>query len=169
MLDVSVWLFLRVSVGLLRLFCVSVSVCVCTCLSVFLCMRGVSLSALSVSIHLSVGLVCLSVCLVAYLSLDLSSASPNACCFAAITRKSRIIDVVYNASNNELVRTKTLVKNCIVQVDSTPFRQWFEAHYGLPLGRKKAALKELVSLLNWNMVVGYTHGDMMICMEMMVM
>ena len=65
--------------------------------------------------------------------------------FAAITRKTRIMDVVYNASNNELVRTKTLVKNCIVQVDSTPFRQWFEAHYGVPLGRKKAALKELVS------------------------
>lgn len=41
-----------------------------------------------------------------------------------VTRKTRIIDVVYNASNNELVRTKTLVKNCIVQVDSTPFRQW---------------------------------------------
>jgi small subunit ribosomal protein S8e len=63
----------------------------------------------------------------------------------AITRKARIMDVVYNASNNELVRTKTLVKNCIVQVDSTPFRQWFEAHYGVPLGRKKAALKELES------------------------
>ena len=43
---------------------------------------------------------------------------------SGVTRKSRIIDVVYNASNNELVRTKTLVKNCIVQVDSTPFRQW---------------------------------------------
>merc|ERR1712179_300514 len=27
-----------------------------------------------------------------------------------ITRKARIIDVVYNASNNEMVRTKTLVK-----------------------------------------------------------
>lgn len=39
-------------------------------------------------------------------------------------RKTRILDVVYNASNNELVRTKTLVKNCIVQIDSTPFRQW---------------------------------------------
>jgi len=43
---------------------------------------------------------------------------------SGVTRKTRIIDVVYNASNNELVRTKTLVKNCIVQVDSTPFRQW---------------------------------------------
>ncbi|XP_022786318.1 40S ribosomal protein S8-like, partial [Stylophora pistillata] len=56
-----------------------------------------------------------------------------------VTRKTRLIDVVYNASNNELVRTKTLVKNCIVQVDSTPFRQWYESHYGVPLGRKKTA------------------------------
>lgn len=35
---------------------------------------------------------------------------------AAIAHKARILDVVYNASNNELVRTKTLVKSCIVQV-----------------------------------------------------
>ena len=55
----------------------------------------------------------------------------------AQTRKTRILDVVYNASNNELVRTKTLVKNCIVQIDATPFRQWYEAHYSLPLGRRK--------------------------------
>ncbi|CAB1448574.1 unnamed protein product [Pleuronectes platessa] len=48
------------------------------------------------------------------------------CC----TRKTRIIDVVYNASNNELVRTKTLVKNCIVLVDSLPYRQ--------PLRRKRS-------------------------------
>ena len=38
------------------------------------------------------------------------------------TRKTRIVDVVYNASNNELVRTKTLVKNAIVLIDSQPFR-----------------------------------------------
>jgi small subunit ribosomal protein S8e len=56
-----------------------------------------------------------------------------------VARKTRILDVVYNASNNELVRTKTLVKNAIVQVDSTPFRQWYEAHYALPLARKKGA------------------------------
>ena len=64
---------------------------------------------------------------------------------AAQTRKTRIIDVVYNASNNELVRTKTLVKNAIVQVDSTPFRQWYEAHYATPIGRKKGV--KLVSAL----------------------
>ena len=53
------------------------------------------------------------------------------------TRKTRVLDVVYNASNNELVRTKTLVKNSIVQVDATPFRQWYEAHYGVAVGKKK--------------------------------
>ena len=41
----------------------------------------------------------------------------------AISRKVRVIDVVYNASNNELVRTKTLVKGAIITIDSTPFRQ----------------------------------------------
>ncbi|RWS13473.1 40S ribosomal protein S8-like protein [Dinothrombium tinctorium] len=56
-----------------------------------------------------------------------------------VTRKTRVIDVVYNASNNELVRTKTLVKNCIVLIDATPFRLWYENHYALPLGKKKGA------------------------------
>jgi small subunit ribosomal protein S8e len=54
-----------------------------------------------------------------------------------ITRKTRILDVVYNASNNELVRTKTLVKGAIVQIDATPFRQWYNTHYGVELGKKK--------------------------------
>eukprot|EP00002_Diphylleia_rotans_P028956 TRINITY_DN5859_c0_g1_i1.p1 TRINITY_DN5859_c0_g1~~TRINITY_DN5859_c0_g1_i1.p1 ORF type:complete len:220 (+),score=45.41 TRINITY_DN5859_c0_g1_i1:166-825(+) len=53
------------------------------------------------------------------------------------TRKTRILDVVYNASNNELVRTKTLVKGAIVVIDAAPFRQWYEKHYGLALGKKK--------------------------------
>ena len=53
------------------------------------------------------------------------------------TRKTRILDVVYNSTNNELVRTKTLVKNTVVQVDATPFRQWYEAHYGVEVGHKK--------------------------------
>ncbi|KFB41502.1 40S ribosomal protein S8 [Anopheles sinensis] len=54
-----------------------------------------------------------------------------------MARKSRIIDVVYNASNNELVRTKTLVKNAIIVIDAAPFRQWYESHYLLPLGKKR--------------------------------
>lgn len=57
------------------------------------------------------------------------------------TRKARIIDVVYNASNNELVRTKTLVKNCIVMIDSAPFRQWYESHYATGIGKRKATAK----------------------------
>jgi len=59
-----------------------------------------------------------------------------------VTRKTRILDVVYNASNMELVRTKTLVKNTIVQIDAAPFRQWYETHYGTTLGKKKAAEPE---------------------------
>jgi small subunit ribosomal protein S8e len=56
----------------------------------------------------------------------------------AVTRKTRILDVVYNASNNELVRTKTLVKNCIVQIDATPFSQYYVNHYGVNLSTKKS-------------------------------
>eukprot|EP00922_Rhytidocystis_sp_ex-Travisia-forbesii_P020990 GHVS01030805.1.p1 GENE.GHVS01030805.1~~GHVS01030805.1.p1 ORF type:complete len:237 (+),score=45.77 GHVS01030805.1:92-712(+) len=54
-----------------------------------------------------------------------------------VARKTRILDVVYNASNNELVRTKTLVKNAIVLIDATPFKLWYKQHYGLDLGKKK--------------------------------
>jgi small subunit ribosomal protein S8e len=53
------------------------------------------------------------------------------------TRKTRILDVVHNATNNELVRTKTLVKGAIVSIDATPFRQWYETHYGVQIGHKK--------------------------------
>ncbi|KAI9509719.1 ribosomal protein S8e/ribosomal biogenesis NSA2 [Russula earlei] len=61
-----------------------------------------------------------------------------------VTRKTRIISVVYNASNNELVRTNTLVKGAIIQVDATPFRVWYEAHYAQPVTKKgaKAAAAE---------------------------
>ena len=55
----------------------------------------------------------------------------------SIAKKSRVIDVVYNATNNELVRTKTLVKNAIVKIDATPFRQWYLKHYDVELNKKK--------------------------------
>ncbi|KAL1970647.1 hypothetical protein VTN77DRAFT_4291 [Rasamsonia byssochlamydoides] len=54
-----------------------------------------------------------------------------------ISRKTRVIVVVYHPSNNELVRTNTLTKSAIVQIDAAPFRQWYEAHYGQPLGRRR--------------------------------
>merc|ERR1712054_652361 len=62
-----------------------------------------------------------------------------------VTKKVRILDVVYNATSNELVRTKTLVKNTIVQIDGQPFRQWYLKRYGVELGKKtskKASAKK---------------------------
>jgi small subunit ribosomal protein S8e len=55
----------------------------------------------------------------------------------AKSAKTRVIDVVYNATNNELVRTKTLVKNAIVKIDATPFREWYFKHYDIELNKKK--------------------------------
>lgn len=55
------------------------------------------------------------------------------------TRPTKVLDVVYNASNNELVRTKTLVKNSIIQIDAAPFKSWYEKHYGVKIGSKKIA------------------------------
>lgn len=40
-----------------------------------------------------------------------------------VTRKTKIISVVYNSTNNELVRTNTLVKGSIIQIESVPFRE----------------------------------------------
>jgi len=45
--------------------------------------------------------------------------------------------VSFHPSNNELVRTNTLTKAAIVQIDAAPFRQWYEAHYGQNLGRRR--------------------------------
>ncbi|KAJ1916274.1 ribosomal protein S8A [Tieghemiomyces parasiticus] len=61
----------------------------------------------------------------------------------AIAHKTRILSVVFNATSNELVRTNTLVKSAVVQIDATPFRNWYESHYVLPLGRKQYQLEGL--------------------------
>jgi len=55
----------------------------------------------------------------------------------AATKRSLILNVVYNATSNELVRTNTLVKGCIVQIDATPFKQWYEQFYRVLLGKAK--------------------------------
>merc|ERR1712031_31606 len=55
----------------------------------------------------------------------------------SVTRKTRVLNVVYNSTNNELVRTNTLVKGGIVQIDATAFKQWYEQHYGEKIGKKK--------------------------------
>jgi len=56
-----------------------------------------------------------------------------------VSRKTRVIGVVFHPSNNELVRTNTLTKSAVVQIDATPFRTWYEGHYGATLGRKRTA------------------------------
>lgn len=59
-----------------------------------------------------------------------------------IARKVRVIGVSFHPSNNELVRTNTLTKSAVVQIDAAPFRQWYEAHYGQSLGRRRQAKTE---------------------------
>jgi small subunit ribosomal protein S8e len=54
-----------------------------------------------------------------------------------IARKVRVIAVAFHPSNNELVRTNTLTRSAVVQIDAAPFRQWYEAHYGVNLGRRR--------------------------------
>ena len=49
---------------------------------------------------------------------------------------------MYNASNNELVRTNTIVKGCIVSIDATPFKAWFEKHYSCKIGAKGEVTKD---------------------------
>merc|ERR1712032_1171501 len=58
------------------------------------------------------------------------------------TKKVRVLDVTYNASSNELVRTKTLVKNAIVQIDAQPFKQWYLKKYGVDLSKKTKGSKK---------------------------
>merc|ERR1712196_124182 len=58
------------------------------------------------------------------------------------TRKCRLLNVSYNSTNNELVRTNTLVKSGIVQIDAAPFKQWYEQHYGVKIGKKKDGEEE---------------------------
>jgi len=56
-------------------------------------------------------------------------------------KKVRLLDVVYNATSNELVRTKTLTKNTVVQIDAQPFKQWYLKKYGVDLGKKGKGAK----------------------------
>lgn len=48
-----------------------------------------------------------------------------------------MIVVAFHPSNNELIRTNTLTRSAVVQVDAAPFRQWYESHYGQNLGRRR--------------------------------
>lgn len=71
------------------------------------------------------------------LVVDAAAAAPC----AAIAKKTRIIGVVYNASNNELVRTNTLVKNSVIEIDATPFKEYYEKHYRVAVPKKGEDIK----------------------------
>lgn len=63
-----------------------------------------------------------------------------------ITRKTAVVNTVYNASNNELVRTKTLVKNSIITIDATPFNNYISQRY---FGLHGEKLKDAKPNLDW--------------------
>merc|ERR1711963_1250384 len=42
-----------------------------------------------------------------------------------------------NASDNDLVRTKKLVKNAIITVEAAPFSTWYNSWYGVQIGKGK--------------------------------
>ena len=46
-----------------------------------------------------------------------------------ISRKTKILEVVYNATHNELVRTQKVVKGCVVVIDPTPFKYYWHINY----------------------------------------
>jgi small subunit ribosomal protein S8e len=55
----------------------------------------------------------------------------------SLAAKTRVLTVVYNATNNELVRTNTLTKNTIVEIDATPFKALYLKKYGVDIGKVK--------------------------------
>eukprot|EP00818_Percolomonas_sp_WS_P005987 CAMPEP_0117451274 /NCGR_PEP_ID=MMETSP0759-20121206/8919_1 /TAXON_ID=63605 /ORGANISM="Percolomonas cosmopolitus, Strain WS" /LENGTH=207 /DNA_ID=CAMNT_0005243861 /DNA_START=42 /DNA_END=665 /DNA_ORIENTATION=+ len=59
-----------------------------------------------------------------------------------IAKKARILDVVYSPSNNEYVRTKTIVRGVIVTIDAAPFRRWYEQNYNQNLTRISSDVQE---------------------------
>ncbi|OIR58073.1 MAG: 40S ribosomal protein S8 [Amphiamblys sp. WSBS2006] len=75
----------------------------------------------------------------------------------AIARKTTISDVVYNATSNELMRTKTLVKSAIVQIDAMPFKAWWENHYG-EKAEDIADEKKLAAVHKFQMGHGYMYA-----------
>ena len=76
-----------------------------------------------------------------------------------MTWKAHILDVIYNASNNELVQMQTLVKSAIVQIDAAPFRHWYSQHYGVEIRKKKKAPKEARGANKKESEEGETPGE----------
>ena len=47
----------------------------------------------------------------------------------SVAFKAKILKVVYNPSDNDLVRTNTLTKSTIVRIDAAPFKKHVVSHY----------------------------------------
>merc|ERR1712051_950562 len=77
----------------------------------------------------------------------------------AMAAKTRVLDTVYNATNNELVRTKTLVKNAIVLIDANPFRQWYLKKYDIEVTKTSNSVKSKVAALQKERVIDQKVAD----------
>lgn len=62
-----------------------------------------------------------------------------------VSQRARIMDVVYNATSNELIRTKALVKNAIVTIDAAPFKLWYAKNYGVSYDQAAAKKSDVAS------------------------
>jgi small subunit ribosomal protein S8e len=66
------------------------------------------------------------------------------------------------------VRTQTLVKNAIIQIDAAPFKQWYQQHYGVELGQKKGAeTAEAEAKVRWGSPAHGTGVVAGICNDML--
>ena len=72
-----------------------------------------------------------------------------------MTKKSKIVNVIYNAVSNELVRTNTLTKNTIVYVDATPFQKYVLGKYQGLYGDDVVKNNKI----NWNWETKETNPD----------
>lgn len=56
-----------------------------------------------------------------------------------VTFRSKIYGTSYSPTNNEFVRTNTLVKGTIIAIDASPFKNYYLNQYGRVLGKTRAA------------------------------
>ena len=61
-----------------------------------------------------------------------------------VARKSKIVEILYNATHNELVRTQRVVKGCIVAVDPTPFKFYWHINYEEKRVNKLPEIKDTI-------------------------
>ncbi len=47
------------------------------------------------------------------------------------------------------MRTQTLVKSAIIQIDAAPFKQWYQTHYGVELGNRGAICSAVAEWVVW--------------------